>query len=132
MALEGCLHLGEAILRDAGQDGLGDLEGLHVLDVAELAVHDGVVAVAVDDLEAGDALKGDVGGNGHCVLRVSGGCHVRNIRAIPTRVKSVDTMTGIPYSPIKHGSVGKNPSTRPLTPCEDPGAPNKDRHSSMV
>jgi hypothetical protein len=34
--------------------------------------------------------------------------------------------------PRKHGSVGKYPSTRPLTPCEDPGAPNSERHSSIV
>jgi hypothetical protein len=42
----------------------------------------------------------------HGLLLVGGGCHVRNIRAIPTRVKSVDTMTDTPYSPIKHGSEG--------------------------
>jgi hypothetical protein len=33
---------------------------------------------------------------------------------------------------MKHGSEGKNPSTLPDTPCDDPGAPKRRRHSLIV
>jgi hypothetical protein len=52
-----------------------------------------------------ELLGVESGGHGG-LLCGGGGCHAHKIGAIPPRVKSVDTMTGITYSPIKHGSDG--------------------------
>jgi len=60
----------------------------------------GLGAVGVLEL-----LGVESGGHGG-LLCGGGGCHAHKIGAIPPRVKSVDTMTGITYSPIKHGSDG--------------------------
>ncbi len=53
------------------------------------------------------------GGGRHGLLLVCGGCHARMVRVIRPHVKRIDNIS---YSPRKHGSVGKNPSTRPLAP----------------
>jgi len=77
-----------------GDELSGPADDAETEDAVPVAGRANVVGVA--------NLEGVHGGR----LLVSGGLHAQKIGHIYTSVKSVDTMTGIPYSPRKHGSVG--------------------------